>query len=56
MVTKWHPTFDLAKELNNMALVWVSLSSLPLEFWDERILKSIGDSFGHFVALDIVIL
>ena len=56
MVTKWHPTLDLVKELNKMALVYVSLSSLPLEFWDERILKSIRDSFGHFVALDSVTL
>ena len=45
---------DLVKELNKMALVWVRLPGLPLEFWDEKILKSIGDSFRHFVDMDLV--
>lgn len=47
VVAKWHLASDPAKELNKMALVWVKLPGLPLEFWYERILKSIGNSFGH---------
>ena len=39
-----------------MAFVWVRLSGLPLEFWDERILKSIDESFLHFFVVDMVTL
>jgi len=49
IVAKWHPTLDPMKELNMMALVWIRLPSLLLEFWDERVLGSIGNSFGHFL-------
>ena len=56
MVGKWHPALDLTKELNMLAPVWVRLLSLPLEYWDERVLKSIGNSFGHFVVVDLVTL
>ena len=56
MVVKWHPMLDLVKELNKMTLVWVRLLGLPLEFWDERILISIGNSFRHFFVADTVTL
>ena len=54
IVAKWHTVLDPMKELNRMAPVWVRLLGLPLEFWDERILKSIGNSFGLFVVIDKV--
>ena len=49
-LTRWHPGFDAGVELNKLALVWVRLPGLPLEFWDEKILRWIGNSFGHFVT------
>lgn len=31
-LTRWHPGFDASIELNKLALVWVRLPGLPLEF------------------------
>ena len=53
-LTRWHPGFDASLELNKLAPVWVRLPGLPLEFWDEVILRWVGNSFGHFVTTDKV--
>ncbi|XP_059064150.1 uncharacterized protein LOC131856394 [Cryptomeria japonica] len=53
---KWKPSFDPSTELNRMAPVWVRLLGLPLEFWDEQIFRWIGNSFGSFVAADLITL
>ena len=53
-LSRWHPNFDASLELKKLALVWVRLPSLPLEFWDEKILRWVGNSFGHFVTTDKV--
>ena len=38
-LTRWHLGFDASVEINKLALVWVRLPGLPLEFWDDKILK-----------------
>lgn len=53
-LTRWHLGFDASIELKKLAHVWVRLPSLPLELWDEKILRWIGNSFGHFVTTDTV--
>ena len=53
-LTKWHPGFDASAELNKLASVWDRLPRLPLEFWDEKILRWVGNSFGHFVTANKV--
>lgn len=53
-LSRWHPCFDASLELNKLAPVWVRLLGLPLEFWDEKILRWVGNSFGHFFTMDKV--
>ena len=53
-LTRWHLGFDAGLELKKLAPVWVRLPGLPLEFWDEGILRWVGNSFGHFVSIDKV--
>ena len=53
-LTRWHLEFNVGVELNKLSPVWVRLPGLPLEFWDEKILRWIGNSFGHFVTADAV--
>ena len=55
-LTRWYLGFDASLELNKLAHVWVRLLGLPLHFWDEKILRWIGNSFGHFVTTNFVTL
>ncbi|XP_059073337.1 uncharacterized protein LOC131874112 [Cryptomeria japonica] len=55
-LAKWKLGLDPLVELNHMALVWVRLLGLPLEFWDEQIFCWIRNSFGNYVTTDLVTL
>ncbi|XP_057872573.2 uncharacterized protein LOC131078814 [Cryptomeria japonica] len=51
-LSKWKPGFDPSADLLRLALVWIRLLGLPLEFWDDTIFRWIGNSFGQFVVVD----
>jgi len=46
---EWIPRFNPDKEDLSWAPVWIRLYSLPDEYWDERILKGIGDGVGEYI-------
>ncbi len=55
-LAKWKPSFNPTNDLVCMALVWIILYRLPLEFWDEKIYQWIRDLFGNFTIVDGVTL
>ncbi|XP_059064473.1 uncharacterized protein LOC131856638 [Cryptomeria japonica] len=52
---RWKVGFDPTTDLQKTAPLWVRLSGLSLEYWDECIFKWIGNSFGYFVGVDDII-
>jgi len=46
---EWIPKFNPDKEDLTWAPVWIRLYSLPDEYWDEDILKDIGNGVGDFI-------
>ncbi|GLJ54032.1 hypothetical protein SUGI_1156310 [Cryptomeria japonica] len=49
---RWKVGFDPAADLQKTAPVWVHLSGLPLEYWDESIFRWTGNTFRHFMGVD----
>lgn len=50
----WKLGFDPVVDLNKSTSMWICLLGLPLEYWDESILKCIGDSLGHLITSDSI--
>ena len=48
----WIPRFNPDKEDLTWALVWIRLYSLPNEYWEEDILKRIGNGVGEYIRTD----
>jgi hypothetical protein len=46
----WTPDFDPTMASISSALVWVRLPSLPLHFWGDKSLESIGNGIGKFIC------
>lgn len=46
---EWIPRFNPDKEDLTWALVWIRMYSLPDEYWDEDILKDIGNGLGEYI-------
>ncbi|XP_059067697.1 uncharacterized protein LOC131858468 [Cryptomeria japonica] len=53
-LSKWKSGFDPSADLLKLVSIWIKLSGLPLEFWDDTIFKWIGNSLGQFVVVDNV--
>ncbi|GLJ37762.1 hypothetical protein SUGI_0767440, partial [Cryptomeria japonica] len=49
---RWKVGFDLAADLHKSALVWVHLTRLPLEYWDDSVFRWIGNTFRRFVGVE----
>lgn len=48
----WSPEFIPSVDSVAMALLWVRLPNLPMEFWTDKILRSILAPAGHFEFFD----
>jgi hypothetical protein len=46
----WTPAFDPSTDCISSAPVWVRLPYLPLHFWGDESLKSIGNGLGKFLC------
>jgi len=46
---EWIPRFNPDKEYLTWAPVWIRMYSLPDEYWDEDILKDIGNGLGEYI-------
>lgn len=53
-ICRWKLGFDPTVDLNKKVSMWVRTLGLPLEFWDEKIFRWIGSTFGHYVATNNV--
>jgi hypothetical protein len=48
----WTPLFDARRERFDIALLWVRLPGLPMDFWSPSIFKNIGYALGVFLEAD----
>ena len=44
--------FDAKREPQNLQHIWVILPRLPMMFWQEQVLKAIGDKLGNFISME----
>ena len=47
----WKERFNPDKENLTIALVWIKMYYLPMEYWTEEILTDIGNTLGNFVKV-----
>lgn len=47
----WMMNFVLEREIFTSVPVWISLYSLPLDYWLPKSLKTIGNKLGHFMKI-----
>lgn len=52
VLKKWEVGFSPSSCSFDFARVWVCFPGLPLEFWDEQVLKGIASTFGHLISID----
>ncbi|KAF6134104.1 hypothetical protein GIB67_035658 [Kingdonia uniflora] len=51
-VIHWVPNFDVLKQKNSNAMVWIKFPGLPNEYWEEDILMSMAKTIGNPVQVD----
>ncbi|KAF6143227.1 hypothetical protein GIB67_039010 [Kingdonia uniflora] len=51
-VNIWTPDFDINKQKNTHAMVWVKFPGLGSEYWEEDVLMSIARTVGNPVQVD----
>jgi len=51
-LTHWSPESNLAIMTVSLTSAWVRLSNLPIHFWEEGVMKKIGNSLGKFNRFD----
>lgn len=51
-VREWCPNFHLSEATLEKVVVWVRLSGLPIEYYDEKVLKALGNRIGKTVKVD----
>ena len=55
MIEKWKPDLGCFRvgSLARKDGVWVRVAGLPLQFWNQRMFKRIGDCCGGFLGVDL---
>jgi hypothetical protein len=51
-VKEWSPNFHPTSDTIKKVAVWVRIPGLPIEYYDAKVLKSIGDRIGRKVKVD----
>jgi hypothetical protein len=51
-VKEWRPNFHLESDTIEEVAVWMRISGLPIEYYDSKSLKFIGDRVGKTVKID----
>ncbi|KAK2456904.1 hypothetical protein QL285_004229 [Trifolium repens] len=51
-VKEWSPDFHPQSDTIKNVAVWVRISGLPIEYYDARVLKTIGNKIGSTVKVD----
>lgn len=55
-VREWYPNFQPCSASIEKVAVWIRFSELPLEYYDSKILKNVGNRIGRTVKVDRNIL
>ncbi|GLJ15840.1 hypothetical protein SUGI_0261350 [Cryptomeria japonica] len=53
---KWKLNFDPWKEEIREKPIWVEMYNLPVEFWEEDILRDFGKSIGNLKQMDGIMI
>ncbi|XP_026428911.1 uncharacterized protein LOC113324841 [Papaver somniferum] len=48
----WEPNFNPAAQKTITAFVWINFPGLGIKYWKEKILMSLGDTFGRAIKVD----
>ncbi|XP_026419398.1 uncharacterized protein LOC113315319 [Papaver somniferum] len=48
----WEPNFNPAAQKTTTAFVWINFPGLGIEYWKEKNLMSLGDTFGRAIKVD----
>jgi hypothetical protein len=51
-VKEWKPNFHPGSDTIKSVAVWVRIASLPIEYYDAKVLRSIGNRVGRTVKVD----
>jgi NMD protein affecting ribosome stability and mRNA decay len=51
-VKEWSPNFHPQSDTIKKVAVWVRISGLPIEYYDSRVLRNIGNKIGSTVKVD----
>ncbi|KAF6142042.1 hypothetical protein GIB67_038010 [Kingdonia uniflora] len=51
-VTMWTPDFDINKQKNTHAMVWVKFPGLGTEYWEDDVLMSMARTVGNPIQVD----
>lgn len=52
-VQLWEPNFVPSKAKQSLTAIWIRLLQLPTEFYDETILKKVGNTIGRVLNVDV---
>lgn len=52
LLTKWRPNFKVMESEANSTLIWIRLSELPLEMFDDKSLLRIGEVVRRAIKVD----
>lgn len=52
MVREWSPNFSPSKDMVNQLVVWVRISGLPIEYYDQKVHTFIGNMIGKSIKVD----
>ncbi|KAJ1410078.1 Ribonuclease H domain [Sesbania bispinosa] len=52
VIQKWRPEFFPFEDNLRRVAVWVRVPGLPVEYYDSKVLRRIGNSLGHTIKVD----
>lgn len=56
LLKEWQPNFDSAHGLMTLAMIWVRISELSVEYFDTSFLMRLGAKIGHPIKIDTAII
>lgn len=55
-VSKWRPNFTPNDPITSTTLVWVRITSIPIEMFKDPLLMRMGNTFGKTIMLDTLLI
>jgi len=52
LIKPWTPLFDASRERVDIIPIWVRLPAFPLQYWEEKYFKAVGNMIGEYLEAD----